>query len=68
MSRPKRELVLAVIIIAIVTVSSVSFLYMNSHAGLLAITTNETSVPNFLYYIYLDGLMSIKPESVNILH
>jgi aliphatic sulfonates family ABC transporter substrate-binding protein len=30
--------------------------------------TNATSVPNFLHYIYLDGLMSVKPESVNIIH
>jgi NitT/TauT family transport system substrate-binding protein len=30
--------------------------------------TNETSVPNFLNYIYLDGLMSVKPDSVNIIH
>lgn len=30
--------------------------------------TNEIEVPNFLEYIYLNGLMSIKPESVNIIH
>jgi NitT/TauT family transport system substrate-binding protein len=30
--------------------------------------TNETGVPNFLDYIYIDGLMSIKPDSVNIIH
>jgi ABC-type nitrate/sulfonate/bicarbonate transport system substrate-binding protein len=29
--------------------------------------TNATSVPNFLNYIYLDGLRVVKPESVNIL-
>lgn len=30
--------------------------------------TNETNVPNFVDYIYLDGLMSVKPDSVNIIH
>jgi ABC-type nitrate/sulfonate/bicarbonate transport system substrate-binding protein len=30
--------------------------------------TNATAVPNFLDYIYLDGLVSVKPESVNIIH
>jgi NitT/TauT family transport system substrate-binding protein len=30
--------------------------------------TNQTEVPNFLTYLYLDGLMSVKPESVNIIH
>jgi NitT/TauT family transport system substrate-binding protein len=29
--------------------------------------TNETAVPNFLNYIYFDGLVSVKPESVNII-
>jgi NitT/TauT family transport system substrate-binding protein len=29
--------------------------------------TNETAVPNFLTYLYTDGLMSVKPESVNII-
>ncbi len=30
--------------------------------------TNETNVPNFVDYIYLDGLMTVKPDSVNIIH
>jgi NitT/TauT family transport system substrate-binding protein len=30
--------------------------------------TNQTAVPDFLNYIYLQGLMSVKPESVNIIH
>jgi NitT/TauT family transport system substrate-binding protein len=30
--------------------------------------TNQTTVPNFLNNICLDGLMSVKPESVNIIH
>jgi ABC-type nitrate/sulfonate/bicarbonate transport system substrate-binding protein len=30
--------------------------------------TNATAVPNFLDYIYLQGLMSVKPGSVNIIH
>jgi NitT/TauT family transport system substrate-binding protein len=30
--------------------------------------TNETTIPNFVDYIYLDGLMSVKPDSVNIIH
>ena len=30
--------------------------------------TNATAVPNFLNYIYLDGLKMVKPESVNIIH
>ena len=30
--------------------------------------TNQTVVPNFVDYIYLEGLMSVKPESVNIIH
>ena len=30
--------------------------------------TNQTTVPNFLNYIYFDGLESAKPESVNIFH
>ncbi len=29
--------------------------------------TNETMVPNFLNYLYLDGLESVKPGSVNII-
>ena len=29
--------------------------------------TSERAVPNFLEYIYIDGLMSVKPESVNII-
>lgn len=29
--------------------------------------TNETFVPNFLNYLYVDGLSSVKPESVNII-
>jgi NitT/TauT family transport system substrate-binding protein len=29
--------------------------------------TNETAGPNFLSYIYVDGLLSVKPESVNLL-
>jgi NitT/TauT family transport system substrate-binding protein len=29
--------------------------------------TNATIVPNFLKYIYTDGLTSVKPESVNII-
>ncbi len=29
--------------------------------------TNQTRIPNFVDYIYLDGLMSVKPESVNII-
>jgi NitT/TauT family transport system substrate-binding protein len=30
--------------------------------------TNQTNMPNFLNNIYLNGLMSVKPESVNIIH
>ena len=30
--------------------------------------TNATAVPNFINYIYLDGLKMVKPESVNIIH
>jgi ABC-type nitrate/sulfonate/bicarbonate transport system substrate-binding protein len=30
--------------------------------------TNATAVPNFLDYIYLDGLKTVKPESVDIIH
>ncbi len=30
--------------------------------------TNQTAIPNFLNYLYLNGLLSIKPESVNIIH
>jgi len=29
--------------------------------------TSATSVPNFLNYIYVDGLKSVRPESVNII-
>ena len=29
--------------------------------------TNSFSVPNFLNNIYVDGLKSVKPESVNII-
>lgn len=29
--------------------------------------TNETKVPDFLKYIYLDGLNSVKPDSVNVI-
>jgi ABC-type nitrate/sulfonate/bicarbonate transport system substrate-binding protein len=30
--------------------------------------TNVMTVPNFLNYIYLDGLKTVKPESVNIIY
>jgi ABC-type nitrate/sulfonate/bicarbonate transport system substrate-binding protein len=30
--------------------------------------TNQTQVPDFLKYIYVDGLNSVKPDSVNIFH
>jgi ABC-type nitrate/sulfonate/bicarbonate transport system substrate-binding protein len=30
--------------------------------------SNQTSIPNFVDYMYLDGLMAVKPESVNIIH
>jgi ABC-type nitrate/sulfonate/bicarbonate transport system substrate-binding protein len=30
--------------------------------------TNQTAVPDFINYIYLDGLKTVKPESVNIIH
>ena len=30
--------------------------------------TNETAIPNFTDYVYLQGLLSVKPESVNIIH
>ncbi|HEX7483135.1 MAG TPA: NrtA/SsuA/CpmA family ABC transporter substrate-binding protein [Candidatus Bathyarchaeia archaeon] len=30
--------------------------------------TSQTVVPNFVDFIYLEGLMSVKPESVNIIH
>jgi ABC-type nitrate/sulfonate/bicarbonate transport system substrate-binding protein len=30
--------------------------------------TNSKAVPNFLDYIYLDGLETVKPEAVNIIH
>jgi ABC-type nitrate/sulfonate/bicarbonate transport system substrate-binding protein len=29
--------------------------------------TNATSIPNFLNYVYVDGLKSVKPQSVNII-
>jgi NitT/TauT family transport system substrate-binding protein len=29
--------------------------------------TTATSVPNFLNYVYVDGLKSVSPESVNII-
>jgi NitT/TauT family transport system substrate-binding protein len=29
--------------------------------------TKETNVPNFLDYIYEDGLKAVKPETVNII-
>jgi NitT/TauT family transport system substrate-binding protein len=29
--------------------------------------TNATSIPNFLNYIYIDGLESVSPDSVNII-
>jgi NitT/TauT family transport system substrate-binding protein len=29
--------------------------------------TSETEVPNFLDYIYMDGLQAVKPEAVNII-
>lgn len=29
--------------------------------------TNSTTIPNFLNYIYADGLKAVKPESVNII-
>lgn len=30
--------------------------------------TNKTEIPNYLDYIYADGLKSVKPEAVNIIH
>ena len=30
--------------------------------------TREKSVPDFMNYIYLDGLKTVKPEAVNIIH
>jgi ABC-type nitrate/sulfonate/bicarbonate transport system substrate-binding protein len=30
--------------------------------------TNQSVVPDFLYYIYREGLNSVKPESVNLIH
>jgi NitT/TauT family transport system substrate-binding protein len=30
--------------------------------------TSETTMPNFLDYLYLDGLQVVKPEAVNIIH
>ncbi len=30
--------------------------------------TNATVIPNFLDYIYLDGLIAVKPDSVTIIH
>jgi hypothetical protein len=29
--------------------------------------TTATSIPNFQNYIYIDGLNSVKPQSVNII-
>ena len=29
--------------------------------------TNQSVIPDFLNYIYLDGLSSVKPESVNLI-
>ena len=29
--------------------------------------TNQTAIPDFLNYVYLEGLTSVKPESVNII-
>ena len=29
--------------------------------------TNSTAIPNFLNYIYVNGLLSVKPEAVNII-
>jgi ABC-type nitrate/sulfonate/bicarbonate transport system substrate-binding protein len=29
--------------------------------------TNSTTIPNFLNYVYVDGLKAVKPESVNII-
>jgi NitT/TauT family transport system substrate-binding protein len=29
--------------------------------------TSEKQVPDFLDYLYLDGLQSVKPEAVNII-
>ena len=28
--------------------------------------TNQTTVPDFLNYVYIDGLVAVKPEAVNI--
>jgi NitT/TauT family transport system substrate-binding protein len=30
--------------------------------------TGETAVPNFTSYIYFEGLQTVKPDSVNIIH
>lgn len=30
--------------------------------------TNEEQIPNFLDYIYSDGLMAVKPQAVNLIH
>jgi NitT/TauT family transport system substrate-binding protein len=29
--------------------------------------TTKTTIPNFLDYLYLDGLLTVKPEAVNII-
>ncbi len=31
------------------------------------VLTNEKPVPDFLNYIYLDGLKAVKPEAVSII-
>jgi NitT/TauT family transport system substrate-binding protein len=30
--------------------------------------TARTDVPNYLNYVYLDGLRAVKPESVTVIH
>jgi len=30
--------------------------------------TTKTTIPNYLNYLYLDGLMTVKPEAVNVIH
>ena len=30
--------------------------------------TNATSVPNFLNYVYIDGLETVEPNAVTIIH
>jgi hypothetical protein len=61
MNRSKCIVVLASVIIAIVTVGEARWVISTN-------LTNRTAVPNFIDYIYLDGLLSMKPESVNIIH